>query len=124
MNPSLKFLIVDDMPQMCKIIYSILTDLGWKNITIATSGEKALKLLQEKEFDVMLLDNNMPGMEGLEVLEQLQKLNIAFKPKVMMLTADRKMTTVQAAIKFGVSDFLVKPFKPQTLLEKIQKLGL
>ncbi|BBP44449.1 response regulator [Thiosulfativibrio zosterae] len=124
MNSSLKFLIVDDMPQMCKIIYSILTDLGWKNITIATSGEKALKLLQEKEFDVMLLDNNMPGMEGLEVLEQLQKLNITTKPKVMMLTADRKMTTVQAAIKLGVSDFLVKPFKPQTLLEKIEKLGL
>jgi two-component system chemotaxis response regulator CheY len=122
MNPNLRFLVVDDMPQMTKIIYSILSDLGWKKVSIATSGAQALKLVSEREFDVILLDNNMPEMEGLEVLERLGKLELANKPKVIMLTADRTLSTVQTAIKHGVSDFIGKPFQPQVLLDKVNKL--
>lgn len=122
MNSDLRFLVVDDMPQMTKIVYSILSDLGWKKISIATSGAQALKLVSGQAFDVILLDNNMPEMEGLEVLERLGKMELAHKPKVIMLTADSILSTVQTAIKHGASDFICKPFQPQVLLDKINKL--
>lgn len=48
MNADLKFLVVDDTPQMCKIILSLLTELGWTKVTVVTSGKQALKLLEKK----------------------------------------------------------------------------
>jgi two-component system chemotaxis response regulator CheY len=122
MNPNLRFLVVDDMPQMCKIIYSLLSELGWKNVTIATSGQAALKMLQNKPFDVVLLDNNMPGMEGLEVLEQSRSLNLDPLPKFIMVTADAKRSVLSTAVMHGASDFITKPFTAQTLLDKVNKL--
>jgi CheY-like chemotaxis protein len=122
MDKSLRFLVVDDMPQMCKIVFSVLTDLGWKNISIATSGTQALKLLETKAFDIMLLDNNMPGMEGVEVLEHMKAITTMTLPKVIMVTADCTASTVQTAIKSGASDFIAKPFKPNVLLDKVNKL--
>lgn len=68
MNPELKFLVVDDTPQMCKIILSLLSELGWTKVTVVTSGKQAIKLLQKKPFDILLLDNNMPEMDGVEML--------------------------------------------------------
>jgi two-component system chemotaxis response regulator CheY len=122
MNPNLRFLVVDDMPQMCKIIYSILGDLGWKDVTIATSGQAAIKMLQKKPFDIVLLDNNMPGMEGLDVLQQCRDLNIEPMPKFIMVTADAKRSVLTSAVTFGASDFITKPFKAQTLLDKVNRL--
>ena len=107
---------------MCKIIYSLLSELGWKNVTIATSGQAALKMLQNKPFDVVLLDNNMPGMEGLEVLEQSRSLNLDPLPKFIMVTADAKRSVLSTAVMHGASDFITKPFTAQTLLDKVNKL--
>lgn len=122
MNTELRFLIVDDTPQMCKIILSLLTELGWKKVTVVTSGKQALTLLEKKPFDVVLLDNNMPGMEGTQVLAEMGKLQLASKPKVIMITADCSAAVVQATIASGASDFVCKPFSAQTLLEKVQRL--
>ena len=122
MNADLKFLVVDDTPQMCKIILSLLTELGWTKVTVVTSGKQALKVLEKKPFDVVLMDNNMPEMDGVEVLAEMKKSQLASTPKVIMITADCSAAVVQAAVASGASDFVCKPFSAQTLLAKVQRL--
>jgi CheY-like chemotaxis protein len=79
-------------------------------------------MLQKKPFDIVLLDNNMPGMEGLDVLQQCRDLNIEPMPKFIMVTADAKRSVLTSAVTFGASDFITKPFKAQTLLDKVNRL--
>jgi two-component system chemotaxis response regulator CheY len=122
MTTPIKFLIVDDMPQMCKILFSILSDLGWKDVSVAKSGKQALALIQDNNYTIMLLDNNMPEMEGLEVLSILKSLQLEHSPKVIMVTADNKRSTVETAINAGAADFIVKPFQPQLLDDKINRI--
>jgi two-component system, chemotaxis family, chemotaxis protein CheY len=122
MNPELKFLVVDDTPQMCKIILSLLSELGWTKVTVVTSGKQAIKLLQKKPFDILLLDTNMPEMDGVEMLAEMQQLPLVSEPKVIMITADCSAAVVQAAIAAGASDFVCKPFSAQTLSAKVQRL--
>lgn len=121
-NKDLRFLVVDDMPQMCRIILSSLTGLGWKNISVATSGKDALNILTKKPIDIILLDNNMPGMDGLDFLDEIFLMNLDPKPKIIMVTADASAATVAAAINGGASDFITKPFQPNTLQEKVLRL--
>lgn len=78
---------------MCRILLSILTDLGWKDITIATSGKDTLTALGKKPFDVVLLDNNMPGMGGLDVLDEVFFLDL--NPKQNLLWSQPMLQGLQ-----------------------------
>ncbi|QKI90142.1 response regulator [Thiomicrorhabdus xiamenensis] len=118
----LRFLVVDDLPNICTLFSSILHDFGWKNVSVSTSGEKALALLKEKDFDFVLLDINMEGMDGLDVLDQINSLPILFPPHVIMITADASRDSLNKALQKGAADFIVKPFQPAVLQMKIKKI--
>ncbi|SFR51509.1 PleD family two-component system response regulator [Thiomicrospira sp. ALE5] len=121
-NTQLSILLVDDTPQMCSLISSFLYAEGYRKIAILNSPEKALQILQKRPFDLILLDNNMPNLSGVDLLTQVKPLPHLAASKFMMITADTASSIVQTAIKAGADDFIVKPFNAKTLAAKISRL--
>lgn len=102
----------------------MLEGLEFKNVSIATSGEKALKLLEKRPFDLVLLDNNMPGIDGLDVLTVAKDKGLFAKTVFVMITADSSARSVQQAIQLGAKSYLVKPFTAKKLEETLSHLSV
>ncbi|MCS7307580.1 MAG: chemotaxis response regulator CheY [Aquificaceae bacterium] len=117
-----KFLIVDDMSTMRKIVRTILNQLGYTNIDEAENGKDALSKLRSVNYDFVLLDWNMPEVDGLETLKQIRADDKLKHLPVIMVTAEAKKENVLAAVQAGANNYVVKPFTPETLKEKIEKV--
>lgn len=115
----MKVLLVDDSGTMRTIQRRCLNKLGIEDITEAEDGRRALELFQQASFDIVLSDWNMPVMDGLSLLIEIRKLNPSVP--VVMITTEAERTRVVTAIQAGVSDYLVKPFTPDALKEKLEK---
>ncbi|MBU3217697.1 response regulator (plasmid) [Clostridium estertheticum] len=89
---------------------------------IAANGVEALDLIQEKKPDVVILDMNMPIMDGLGVLERLTTMNFDIKPHILVLSAVSKKTTTQKALALGADYYVLKPFSIETLVKKIRQI--
>lgn len=120
MNAKPKILVVDDEEDLREFIATILNPQTYDLIT-AASGEDALILLEDKvDFDVILMDVMMPGLDGFEVLEIL-KSNPQTEPiKVIMLTALNRVTEKVRAFATGAADFIVKPFEKEELIARLE----
>lgn len=118
----MKILIVDDFSTMRRITKNLLRELGFNNTHEADDGLTALPMLQSGNFDFLITDWNMPGMEGLELLKIVRKdPNLKTTP-VLMVTAESKRELIMEAAKSGVNGYIVKPFTAATLQEKIDKI--
>jgi two-component system chemotaxis response regulator CheY len=115
----IKILLVDDQPLIRKIVRDILAQLGYMNVEDAENGQDALEKLKAKKFDLIFLDWNMPVMQGIDVLRELRKMPAYKDTPVIMLTAEAEKERVIKAIQEGVTNYIVKPFKPATLKEKL-----
>lgn len=118
----MKILIVDDFSTMRRIIKNLLRDLGFNNTHEADDGLTALPMLQSGNFDFLVTDWNMPGMQGIDLLKAVRadaKLN---KLPVLMVTAEAKREQIVEAAQAGVNGYIVKPFTAGTLKEKIDKI--
>ena len=129
LDPDLKVLVVDDMLAMRTIIEKGLKDLGFLNITHATDGLTAFKLIQkaieeEQPFEFIISDRNMPMMGGLDLLLKVRQLEINKDVPFLMITAEAHPKNEDKAIKAGVSNFIVKPFTKQIFKEKIDSIFL
>jgi two-component system chemotaxis response regulator CheY len=122
-----RFLVVDDMAPMRTIITRMLEELGYKNVTQASDGRDALKVLEAKvragaAIQVVLSDWNMPGMSGIQLLYEVRS-NATFKAlPFMLITAERERDQVISAIKAGVTNYIVKPFSPAQLDLKLEEI--
>lgn len=122
MNKDMKILIVDDFSTMRRIIKNLLRDLGFTNMSEADDGQTALPLLQNGNFDFLVTDWNMPGMQGIDLLKNVRAdENLANLP-VLMVTAESKRDQIVEAAQAGVNGYIVKPFTAVTLKEKIDKI--
>lgn len=121
-NPELKILVVDDFATMRKIIKNILTQLGFKNIFEADDGTSALEVLKKEKIDIIISDWNMPKMNGLELLKKVKGDPNLKDIIFIMVTAEAQKDNVIEAIKHGVNQYIVKPFTPETLKEKLEKV--
>jgi two-component system chemotaxis response regulator CheY len=119
---NLNFLVVDDFSTMRRIIKNLLHDLGYANVTEADDGNTALPLLKNGNFDFLITDWNMPGMQGLELLRHVRSDARLAKLPVLMLTAEAKREQIVEAAQAGVSGYVIKPFTAVTLKEKIDKI--
>lgn len=118
----MKILIVDDFSTMRRIIKNLLRDLGFNNTVEADDGATALPVLKNGGIDFLVTDWNMPGMSGLELLEQVrQDPNLSSLP-VLMVTAEAKREQIIRAAQAGVNGYVVKPFTAAVLKEKIEKI--
>jgi DNA-binding NtrC family response regulator len=108
-----KILIVDDEPFNLDLLEQELTDQGYA-IERANDGEEALKKIDSSQPDLVLLDYNMPGLNGIEVLKELRKKECDVP--AIMLTAHGTIERAVMAIKEGAYDFLTKPFEPDHII--------
>jgi two-component system chemotaxis response regulator CheY len=116
-----RILIVDDAASIRMLIQALLLDAGYKKVTQVEDGKYALQHLKKSHTDLIICDWNMPGMSGLELFNQMGKdpelHNIGF----IMLTSSAGGEKVKEAINCGVTSYILKPFKPDALLQNVAK---
>lgn len=114
---SRKVLVVDDSDFMRMMLEDILTHHG-HTVLQAKGGQECLDLLQNEAVDVCVLDIGMPGMDGMEVLRRIKESQSELK--VVMLSALSQESNVRQALQLGADAFVVKPFQPSCLIERIE----
>src|SRR6056297_2611966 len=130
MDNTLKVLVVDDEPGICSGINRILRNytVGYPfmdedftfDVKEASTGEDALKIIDEGGIDIVLLDNKLPGMDGIEVLEYIKKKEIDIL--VMMITSYASLDLAVKATQNGAYNFVPKPFTPQELKSAVENI--
>jgi len=113
-----KILIVDDAPDTLDIIQKLLNFEGYEVIT-APTGEEGVKRTEEEKPDVVLMDINLPGIDGTEALRRIRKFN-PFQC-VVMLTAFATVDNAIQALKEGATDFIKKPFENEHLIHIVNQ---
>jgi two-component system chemotaxis response regulator CheY len=116
---NIKVLVADDSGTMRKIIIRALNSLGINDVTEAADGAEAVAKFVPGQFQVVLTDWNMPHMTGVEVARAIRQQDADVK--IIMVTTEAERSRVLEAIQAGVSDYLTKPFTPDSLLAKIDK---
>jgi len=118
----MKILVVDDFSTMRRIIKNLLRDLGFSNTAEADDGTSALPMLQNGNFDLLITDWNMPGMQGIDLLRAVRADPKLVNLPVLMVTAESKRDQIVEAAQSGVNGYIVKPFTAITLKEKLEKI--
>jgi two-component system chemotaxis response regulator CheY len=120
----MRALIVDDSSFIREYLRHLLDRMGIV-CEEAVDGSEALTVLAAAQaFDLMLLDVNMPVMNGLECVRALREARLGPGMKVMMVTTEADHTFISTALDSGADEFLMKPFTPESLREKMLLLGL
>jgi two-component system, chemotaxis family, chemotaxis protein CheY len=116
-------LIVDDSAVIRKVARRILEGLSFR-ITEAEDGEQALMRCQEEMPDAVLLDWNMPVMDGYDFLKALRGLPNGDEPKVVFCTTENDVANIARAIRAGADEYIMKPFDKEIMTAKMQEVGL
>ncbi|HEX9200620.1 MAG TPA: response regulator [Acidobacteriaceae bacterium] len=120
----MKALIVDDSRFIRQHLRQLLERIGM-SCEEAANGREALKVLHSPAaFDFMLVDVNMPEMSGLECVKALRDAGLQARMKVMMVTTEADSSFIRRALEYGADEFLMKPFTPESLREKLAMMGL
>ncbi len=122
LNKNMKILIVDDFSTMRRIVKNLLRDLGFNNTQEADDGVTALPMLKRGDFDFVITDWNMPGMQGIDLLRHIRADASLKHLPVLMITAEAKREQIIEAAQAGVNGYIVKPFTAATLIEKLEKI--
>lgn len=117
-------LIVDDSSVMRKIVERALRQAGLDGLVVheASNGAEGLDLLKAKQVDLILSDINMPAMDGLEFLRQLQEQKLAPGIPVVMITTESSEEHVKQAIAAGARGYIRKPFTAEQVKERVLPL--
>ncbi len=115
----MKILLIDDSKTMRNIQKSVLTQLGYSQVEEACDGNDALSKAAKFGPDLILCDWNMPNMDGLTFVKTFRQTNKA--TPVIMVTTESEKARVIEAIKAGVNNYVVKPFTPDLLAQRIQE---
>ena len=116
----IKVLIIEDDPMVAEIHKNYIQ--SFKELTlvnICKNGQDALEILSKKSIDLIILDNYLPKITGLELLKEIRKRNI--KSEVIMVTADNEINSLSESLNFGVLDYLIKPFDLERFTAGINK---
>ena len=119
---AIKVMVVDDQASMRAMIRRALQDLGFKDIRDKGGAVEALEAVKTDRVHLIISDYNMPEMDGLEFLKQVRADGVIGKTVFIMLTGSSDRDLVQQAAALGVNNYLVKPFAPAALKEKIERV--
>lgn len=116
----MRVLLVDDSVTMRRIQKTQINSLGITDIIEAGDGEEAFRKLSESmPIDLIMLDWNMPVMDGITLLKKVRADNRFQSVKIIMCTSESEKSKVVDALKAGANNYLVKPFTPDALKEKL-----
>jgi two-component system chemotaxis response regulator CheY len=117
-----RFLLVDNLSAMRRIVRNLLKELGYENVEDADDGAIALAKLEAAQFDFVITEWSMPNMDGLALLEHIRAHPVRRKMPVLMITAETKKENIIAAAQAGANGYVVKPFSAATLDEKLNSI--
>src|SRR5690606_20911390 len=124
MAEEINVLIVDDNREFCEILHNYLTENEeFSVVGVAHNGLEALKLIQEKEPDVIVLDIIMPHLDGIGVLENLETMDLAVHPKVIILTTLGQEFMTKRTVELGADYYILRPFDLDVLGVRIKQLA-
>ncbi len=115
-------LIVDDSPSVRKVVSFYLKNGGFQT-TEAADGHAAMECLTQGNFDTIILDVNMPRMNGFAFLKAIKQDPAHAAVPVLMLTTEGREEERRQAMELGASDYFIKPFKPTELLAAVRRLA-
>ncbi len=118
----LKILAVDDSPTMRRIIVNTLKRAGYNEVIEAGDGKDALAKLKVEDINFIITDWNMPEMDGLTLVNNIRGSEEYKKLPILMVTTRSVKDDIVEALKAGVNNYIVKPFTPDTLKEKINEI--
>lgn len=118
----LRFLIVDNVPTMRRIVRSLLREMGCQHAEEAEDGAVALNMLRAAQFDFVVTDINMPNLNGFDLLKAIKADDALKHLPVLMVTAEARKEDIVLAIQSGAAGYIVKPFTRATLEEKVRKV--
>ncbi|MBB4840112.1 MULTISPECIES: response regulator [Sphingomonas] len=119
---AIKVMVVDDQTSMRAMIRRALQDLGFKDVRDKPSAQEALASVKADRVHLIISDFNMPEMDGLQFLEAVRTDAVIGKTVFIMLTGSSDKEIVQKAAALGVNNYVVKPFAPAALKEKIERV--
>lgn len=119
----MKVLVVDDSSTMRRILANCLGEAGYSNVVQAADGVEALGVLaKEKDVKLILADWHMPNMDGFALLQEVKKKAETKDIPVIMVTTQAEKQSVMDALQSGASSYVVKPFTPEVIREKIAEV--
>ncbi|NPV52852.1 MAG: sporulation transcription factor Spo0A [Firmicutes bacterium] len=119
----IRVLIVDDNRDLCEVLQEFIGEQGdMEPIGVAYNGIDALDRIEKAKPDVVVLDIIMPHLDGLGVLERLNKSDQAKRPRILMLTAIGQEHMTQKVVEMGADYYIMKPFDMETLTQRIRQL--
>ena len=116
----MKALVVDDSAVMRKVVTGALSRAGITEVSHAGNGLEAISAADAEEFQLVLMDWNMPQMTGIEAVRHLRANGK--KMPIVMVTTEAEKTRVLEALKAGANNYIIKPFEPHVFVEKIRKV--
>jgi two-component system chemotaxis response regulator CheY len=118
----MRFLVVDDSTTMRRIIINTLNKVGYTDCAEAANGREGVERLATTTVDMVITDWNMPEMSGIEFIRSV-RANAATKDlPVLMVTTNAAKDDIVEALRAGVNSYVVKPFTPETIKEKIESM--
>ncbi len=114
-----KVLVVDDTTSILKMVKFVLGDKY--ELYLATSGKMALSILEKKPIELVLMDVDMPEMDGIETVAKIREIEEISKIPVIFFTALASKDVVEKCLKVGMVGYIIKPYKPEDLLEKMEE---
>jgi two-component system, sensor histidine kinase and response regulator len=117
--PGPVILLVDDNPQNLQVLGKLLHEEKYK-IEFAVNGESTLEWLKNKQFDLILLDLNMPGMNGFEVCKRIRSDKEMCEVPIIFLSAESERESILKGFEVGAQDYVTKPFDSRELLARVK----
>lgn len=118
----LRILAVDDSPTMRRIIVNTLKRAGFEDVLEAEDGKFALAKLKVERINFVITDWNMPEMDGLSLVTTMRQTPELKDIPVLMITTRSSKDDIVEALKAGVNNYIVKPFTPETLKQKMDQI--
>ncbi|MGP1908562.1 response regulator transcription factor [Metabacillus sp. JX24] len=116
-----RILLAEDEEVLRMLITDTLEDLGHQ-IDEASDGEEAYRLIQQHEYELIILDYMMPVYTGMELIKKIKKHPKQSGAKVIMLSAKSQAADQQSVLKAGADEFVSKPFSPLMLMDKVEEI--